>query len=241
MPSFPRRVRPTERPSDRKTARPRGRPAAFTLIEVMVATAVMAIMVVMIGGLFQQASSSWDAGYVRAEGGMAVRAVVGALTRNAATAVDGRRFENWSAPIKVEGNSIEMDRLAPGAIGNNRDIVKVVYKGGSTVKRTVGGISSDIYSGGQGSNGAKFSFSAGPEADGTQNAAATRPYERRYYDSTGAQKTSDFPAEVLWNVPYVKVRCQLTRSGTFSGLTVRSLGRDGIGVEEKSQDDIIVR
>ena len=227
-------------PSSLRAFEPSNLRTGFTLIEVLVATAVMAIMVVMIGGLFQQASSSWDAGYVRAEGGMAVRAVVGALTRDAATAVDGRRF-GLSAPVEVTGSQITMYRLAPGAVGGNRDIVKVVYKGRSTVTRTVGSSSSTIYSGGTGSSGANFTFSAGPEADGTQNAAATRPYERRYYDSTGAQKTSDFPAEVLWNVPYVKVRCQLTRKGTFSGLTVRSLGRDGIGVEEKSQDDIIVR
>ena len=209
----------------------------------MVATAVMAIMVVMIGGLFQQASSSWDAGYVRAEGGMAVRAVVGALTRDAATAVDGRRF-GLSAPVEVSGSKITMYRLAPGAVAGSRDIVKVVYEGGSTVKRIVDGKSSTLYSGGSGSNGANFTFSAGPEADGTQTSAAARPYERRYYDSTGSQKTSDFPAEVRWSVPYVKVRCALTRSGTFSGLTVRSLGRDGLAIgdpDEAAKDDIIVR
>ena len=230
-------------PSNLRTFEPSNRRSGFTLIEVMVATAVMAIMVVMIGGLFQQASSSWDAGYIRAEGGMAVRAVVGALTRDAATAVDGRRF-GLSAPVEVDGSTITMYRLAPGAIGGNRDIVKVVYRGGSTVTRTVGGASSTLYSGGQGSNGARFTFSAGPEASGTQSAAAARPYEKRYYDSTGAQKTSDFPGEVSWNVPYVKVRCELTRSGTFSGLTVRSIGRDGVanGTNgETSRDDIIVR
>ena len=215
----------------------------FTLIEVLVATAVMAIMVLMLGGVFQQASSSWDSGYARAEGGMAVRAVVGALTRDAATAVDGRRF-GLSAPVEVDGSTITMYRLAPGAIGGNRDIVKVVYRGGSTVTRIVGGSSSTIYSGGQGSNGARFTFSAGPEASGNQSAAAARPYEKRYYDSTGAQKSSDFPGEVAWTVPYVKVRCELTRSGTFSGLTVRSLGRDGVANGEggeTARDDIIVR
>jgi hypothetical protein len=210
----------------------------------MVATVVMAIMVVMIGGLFQQASSSWDAGYIRAEGGMAVRAVVGALTRDAATAVDGRRF-GLSKPIEVDGSTITMYRLAPGAVGGNRDIVKVVYSGGSTVTRKVGDSSSIIYSSVEGSsNGAKFTFSAGPEASGNQSAAAARPYERRYYDETGAQKSSSFPGEVAWTVPYVKVRCELTRSGTFSGLTVRSLGRDGVGIGdagETARDDIIVR
>ena len=230
-------------PPDRHLCEPSSLRTGFTLIEVMVATAVMAIMVVMIGGLFQQASSSWDAGYVRAEGGMAVRAVVGALTRDAATAVDGRRF-GLSAPVEVSGSKITMYRLAPGAVAGSRDIVKVVYEGGSTVKRIVDGKSSTLYSGGSGSNGANFTFSAGPEADGTQTSAAARPYERRYYDSTGSQKTSDFPAEVRWSVPYVKVRCALTRSGTFSGLTVRSLGRDGLAIgdpDEAAKDDIIVR
>ena len=46
------------RPPERRTGRPEGRKAGFTLIEVMVATVVMAIMIVMIGGLFQQASSA---------------------------------------------------------------------------------------------------------------------------------------------------------------------------------------
>ena len=229
-------------PPNREFREPSSLRTGFTLIEVMVATAVMAIMVVMIGGLFQQASSSWDAGYIRAEGGMAVRAVVGALTRDAATAIDGRRFESsWTGPIKVQSTKVEMYRLAPGSVAGSRDIVKVVYDGGSTVKRTVDGKASTIYSGGSGSNGANFTFSAGPEADGTQSSPAARPYERRYYDSNGSQKNSDFPGKVVWNVPYVKVRCALTRSGTFSGLTVRSLGRDGIGSEDESQDDIIVR
>ena len=235
-----RPTRPTREPAKRRTSGPPDLRKGFTLIEVLVATAVMAVMVVMIGGLFQQASSSWDAGYARAEGGMAVRAVVGALMRDAATAVDGRRF-GLSAPLEVSGSAITMYCLAPGAVGGNRDIVKIVYSGGSKVTRTVGGKSSVIYAGGDAAHGATFSFSAGPEPDGTQAAAATRPYEKRYYDSTGAQKTSDFPTEVLWNVPYVKVRCKLTRTGSFSGLSVRSLGRDGIGVEDKSQDDILVR
>ena len=50
--------------------------------------------------------------------------------------------------------------------------------------------------------------------------------------------------ESTQTIPYVKVRCKLERSGSFSGLTVRSLGRDGVengSADDKSQDDIIVR
>lgn len=220
-------------PSDRVTAGPRVR-KGFTLIEVMVATAVMAIMIVMIGGLFQQASSSWDAGYVRAEGGMAVRAVVGALTRDLATAIDGRRF-GLSEPVVVSGSSITMYRLFPGP-GGGRDVRKVVYTGGEKVTRKIGdGSATTIYEKPDGrSYGARFTFYAGPETAQTGSSSGARPYE------SGTR----FPGEIAWTVPYVKVRCDMTRTGSFSGLTVRSRGRDGVpnGADgDKAQDDIIVR
>ena len=222
------------RPSEPRTGRPKGRTAGFTLIEVMVATAVMGIMIAMIGGLFQQASSAWDAGYIRAEGGMAVRAVVGALTRDVATAVDGRRF-GLSKPIEVSDSNITMYRLFPGADGR-RDIRKVTYTGGKTVTRSIEGEgSSTLYDEPKDkAYKAEFSFYAGPETSQTFGSATYRPYERG----------SRFPDEIAWTIPYVKVRCKLERSGSFSGLTVRSLGRDGVengSADDKSQDDIIVR
>lgn len=232
MPS-PEKHRPSPAPSDRAAVRPSDR-KGFTLIEVMVATAVMAIMIVMIGGLFQQASSSWDAGYVRAEGGMAVRAVVGALTRDLATAVDGRRF-GLEKPVLVSDSSITMYRLFPGP-GGKRDVRKVVYTGGERVTRKIDDEpAATLYEKPDGrSYGAKFSFYAGPETSQMSASSGARPYE----SGTG------FPGEIAWTIPYVKVRCEMTRTGSFSGLMVRSRGRDGVpnGVDgDKSQDDIIVR
>lgn len=208
----------------------RGARRAFTLIEVIVATAVLSIMVLMIGGVFQQASSSWDSGYARAEGGMAVRAAVGSLTRDLATAVDGRRF-GLSKPIEVEGTRITMYRLVPGPDNGNRDIEKVVYSGGSDSFERNG---KAIYSPPKNGSAyhARFSFAAGPETDATKNSSTLRPYE----------SGTAFAGQIAWTIPYVKIRCELTRTGTFSGLTVRSLGRDGVeNGDSNSQDDIIVR
>lgn len=220
------------------TPRPRGRATGFSLIEVLVATAVMAIMVVMLGAVFQQASSSWDSGFVRAEGGMAVRAVVGSLTRDLATAVDGRRY-GMSSPISPEpGNTGNLTfwRLRDGARDGN-DVEQVTYKGGSTVTRT-SSIQGDstLYKKSAPNSSASFEFYVGAEPDQSRNSAG-RPYEKTFYDSNGSRQQSAFPGEVAWKAPYVKVRCTLTRSGTISGLTVRSWGRDGVA----SGDDIVIR
>ena len=92
------------------TGRRRRAAAAFTLIELMVATGILAILVLMVGGLFSQASSVWDAGYVRAEGGMVARAIVGSIQRDLQSAVDGRAFDGlgFSSPVEASGSSIKM-------------------------------------------------------------------------------------------------------------------------------------
>ena len=226
MPSFLHRVRPTERPSDRKTVRPCGRSAAFTLIEVMVATAIMVIMVFMVGSVFQQSSSAWDAGYARAEGGMAVRTVVGSLTRDLATAVDGRRF-GMSAPVEVSGGSLKLVRL-----GSDGSFEEVEYTlGDDTAKRKSSRTEdAELYHRDPDSPyHASFWFSSRQIAEGK-------------FPLRDFEEDSDFPGSVAWTVPYVKVRCELKREGLVSGLYVRSLGRDGIPNDRsKSDDDIIVR
>lgn len=212
------------RPKDRPADRPRDRKEGFTLIEVLVATAVMAIMIVMLGGVFQQASSSWDSGYVRAEGGMAVRAVAGALTRDLATAVDGRRY-GMSTPLSLSpgenGTGLTFWRLRDGAKDGN-DVEKVTYdsKGDRNGKALFGQNSGAF-------DPPSFTYYAGPDT------TSLRSYE----------SDSDFSEDngVVWRIPYVKVRCELTRRGTFSGLRVRSGGRDGVKDRDWAGDDIVVQ
>ena len=237
MPSFPRRVRPTERPSDRKTARPRGRPAAFTLIEVMVATAVMVIMVLMVGSVFQQTSSSWDAGYARAEGGMAVRTVVGSLTRDLATAVDGRRF-GLGKPVECGGSSLTFYRLKEDSGGG---FEKVVYSLGHNSATRNGDQLISVND--NKPFDADFSlympeYGVGVDPDPEDETVPIRPFEAGAFSGSGGGGGK----AVVWTVPYVIVRCSLSRKGSLSGLYVRSLGHDGVpnGTGDRG-DDIIVR
>lgn len=104
----------------------RGR-AAFSLIEVMVATAILMVVVLMVGSIFTQASSAWDSGYSRAEGGAALRGVAGAMTRDLETAVDMRDFfPNEDAPVAAKNDSLEFVCLkvndrAPGKSQSDGD------------------------------------------------------------------------------------------------------------------------
>ena len=100
---------------------------------------------------------------------------------------------------------------------------ELTYGGGSTVTRNNKPIYSGASSDGQGAN---FEFYVGEESGQTQNSSTYRKYEN-----------AAFQNKIVWTVPYVKVRCTLTRKGRLSGIEVRSYGKDG----KQSDDDIVVR
>lgn len=212
----------------------------FTLIEVMVATAVLLIMVLMVGSLFRSAASSWDSGYARAEGGSIVRGVAGSISRDLSTAVDGRAYGKTTDIIDVSSSSIQFVCFKPvKTVGGTvrRELHFIEYSVGASVTRKDSVLtgsswsslpSTTLYSGGDGSFGAKFELSAASAASTTD--VPDRPYE----------SSSDYK----WTIPSVKLRCTLTREGSFSGLQVLCLGPDGKqGVTDgaKDNDDIVVK
>ena len=62
--------------------------AGFSMIEVLVASSILVIIVMMMGMLFQQGSSAWRVGAKRSDGFMKVRTFLGALERDISQAVD---------------------------------------------------------------------------------------------------------------------------------------------------------
>jgi hypothetical protein len=200
----------------------------------MVATVVMSIMVLMIGSVFQQTSSAWDSGYARAEGGMAVRTVVGAISRDLATAVDGRRF-GLGRPVECDESSLTFVRLREGSEGG---FERVTYSLGDNTATRNGKELVSIDS--KKPFDAKFSLYVpeeyAPEVDPDpgDEKVPVRPFETGSFSHGGGK------GPVVWTVPYVKVRCTLSRKGSLSGLFVRSLGHDGVGNEQSGADDIIV-
>ena len=60
----------------------------FSLIEILVAMSILVVIVLIVGGLFQQTSLAWTLGMQRATEQANVRAVAGALGRDLASMVD---------------------------------------------------------------------------------------------------------------------------------------------------------
>lgn len=231
----------------------------FSLIEVMVATAVLLVVVLMVGAVFRQASSSWDGGYARAEGGMIVRGVLGSIQRELSQAVDGRRFDpdrkdvwKYDVPVNVNGSTLEFIRphfdQEKGQTAEEEKkrekYLRVTYKASSgTITREQvalkwnegakkwskagGSESAEIYKDGAGMRPgfgfkARFEF-AGDEVDDP---------------GVGLGPDGNPKMGVFWTVPTASLRVDLVRTGSFSGLRVRSLGRDG---KKDTDDDIMVR
>ena len=66
------------------------RRAGFSMIEVLVASTILVVIVMMLSMLFQQTSLAWRTGVKRASGYMQIRSALGAIQRDASAAVDAR-------------------------------------------------------------------------------------------------------------------------------------------------------
>lgn len=64
-----------------------GSPAGFSLIEIMVAVAILAVIVLIMSAVYHQSSLAWDAGMRKAKGNVTGRAVLGFIARELSGAV----------------------------------------------------------------------------------------------------------------------------------------------------------
>lgn len=195
----------------------------FSLIEVLVATALLVMIVGMIGFVFRQSSMSWDSGIRRAEGTTQVRAVIGAIERDLREAVDAREFgrtQSFSSKSMKFVALAEPELNSQGNVSDDRVPMEIEYTGGEKVERTAKRL--------VGNNGSWSTGSSDKatllESDGNADISIS-------FDAVYGDDKKGLPI-------YVTINAQLATEELFSGLKVVSYGRDG---KEGTHDDIIVQ
>ncbi len=197
----------------------------FSLIEVLVATALLVMVVGMIGFVFRQSSMSWDSGIRRAEGISQVRAVVGAVERDLRLAVDAREFGQQNSFGNTEMSFVIL--ADPDGDGSERVPMLVKYTGGGSVTRTARRLSS---------NGNSWSVSGADDSSTLLDAQSSQKQNINvgYSYPTGYSASDGLPA-------YVSIDADIDVTEKFSGLEVRSYGPNGKKDEKTTSDDIVVK
>lgn len=113
--------------------------SGFSMIEVLVAATILTMIVMMLGMIFQQTSQAWRTGRHRANTYEQVRALFGAIQRDACMAVDEKSLPPEAATMGAQsfnGASLSFYTLTGSCEKGNplRSITHVAYNG---VTRTV--------------------------------------------------------------------------------------------------------
>lgn len=204
---------------------------SFTLIELMVATAIFMIIVFILSSAFHQGTVAWDAGTRKAEGNMTARSVLGYIAKELAMAVADT---NWlKVSINDGGNAIEFVTLRGERPENpidttNRVVRKIRYRlTDDVIKRTewvrdgdVGGVPP----GGYGGNWVQA---------GSEVTIAERVTDLNFYTADGNNYTTNLPT-------WIRIELSVRRTDDISGVGAMSAGPDGIFEvdEDRKSDDI---
>lgn len=203
----------------------------FSLIEVMVATTILMIIVIMVGNIFRHSTSAWETGYSTAEGASGVRSVLGTIERELSQAIDGRAIEgpdSWGKlPIKFGSDSIEFYRYSePIKKGSeDRELQKIKYTfSENNVTRYLNGESVTL-------------FSKQVSVGGNSDTKVEFDIGHIEIEKSDLNLNSEFKG-YAWTVPSVWVRARIVRTSSFAGMEARSYGPDG---KKGTDDDIIAR
>lgn len=223
----------------------------FSLIEILVAMAILVVIVLIVGGLFQQTSLAWTLGMQRATEQSNVRAVAGALGRDLASMVDPGNLVIY--PAKNGGDQdgaldaglreSPSDLLSSGSltfwalrapdmfddytVDTSRELVLIKYTpAGNKVTRTVSAYdksSSSLSSTSENQGGSTSEFDLG---DGSIS-----------FEEVKGKKGTDFASPYGTDTAGVRIMVTPTKPSTMIDyeIYVGSCGPDGI---KGNEDDI---
>lgn len=117
----------------------------FSLIEVLISTAILLVIVVMVSMVFQQQSAAFQSGEDRVKGQAVLRNVIGMITHDLALAVNPAEYEGLDrvAKMSISGTTLTFWALT-GEVGADAEgkanaeaaaLQLIKYSGGSVITR----------------------------------------------------------------------------------------------------------
>lgn len=202
--------------------------AGFSLIEILIATSILLVIVVMVSMVFQQQSAAFQSGETRVKGQAAVRNSIGMVMRDLALAVDSADYSGLPAN-SFSGSSLKFlattgeagvapDGITP--VDGSVSLQRISYTvSGGIVKRYVQGVKTA---------GDRLSVYDDDHSDSELNSSVNRLKSMKFSKSSGGSDT--FPDFVTIVAEY---------EGADSAFSVRgqSAGKDG---RWNTKDDIYV-
>ncbi len=104
----------------------------LTLIELLVAIAIMVIIVLAVAQLFQQSTVAWESGYRRTRTAMVGRAIVGYVAEDVGVAV-------W------DGAGMSAPGMSFWIVDGTNGLQQITYAGGADIKRSSMGDGVPLY------------------------------------------------------------------------------------------------
>ena len=205
------------------------RRAGFSLVEILVATTILLIIVMMISMVFQQTSGAYQSGTRRVKSQTVLRSVLGTISRDLTLAVDSRNYPGIdndfsSSAISFIALTGIPDKDTPGK--RAPQWIEYKYDGASAVKRRC----ADLTCREQNDGTLTWSQVASGQQETTLN--PSQPLTTFFFEITPDMST---PGSML---PLrVDIQGAIETDGKSSFVSGRSAGKDR---KWKTADDIVV-
>jgi len=202
--------------------------SGFSLIEVLISTAILLVIVVMVSMVFQQQSAAFQTGEDRVQSQATLRNIMGMISRDLSQAIDPAQYQSLSEISDSDGkskfSSSEIQFFATSGNATEGTLVQnIKYSfSGSAVTRTCTDWEVD-------NNG---KWKKGNKASSRLNHPTTSPLDSFAFDIDG---DSDYPERVAIRAAIRNTSHASAVSGQCAGPDKRFGTRDDIYVGEKKQ------
>ena len=192
----------------------------FSMIEVLVATSILIVIVMMLAMLFQQTSVAWRTGLLRAQGFMQLRSYIGAIQRDVAGAIDARNIPeallySKDAPIQdFQGDPIRFYTLTGDETARSLSYIEYSEGGVRMQWDLLPAHGKPTWQPRKGSGADVSKSSAGSEDDGV---VAPQGFVPVFLEKSPASDA--FPL-------YIKVKAKITQKGKLYQVGAASAGPD---------------